>query len=83
MKVVSDYEQRKNAEEELAAAKARRSAERERKVHSYGILNRKMELSKEVQRRAREMCNCGFFDFDNNTGRHKEDCPVVRAARKL
>jgi len=69
------------AREELEARKKEREKERQRRKNSYGILNRKLDLSKEVQRRAREMCNCGAYDKIGGVAMHKEDCPVVRSAR--
>ena len=73
--------QTENALEELRQRKTAREKELLRKKNSYGILNRKLDLSKEIQRRAREMCNCGAYDKIGEVAMHKEDCPVVRSAR--
>ena len=73
--------QQQMAREELDARKSEREKERLRRNNSYGILNRKLELSKEVQRKAREMCNCGAYDKVGEVAMHNENCPVVRHAR--
>ena len=75
--------QQQMAREELDARKSEREKERLRRNNSYGILNRKLELSKEIQRKSREMCNCGAYDTVGVVAMHKETCPVVRAARGL
>jgi len=79
--MTTDWEQAKNAKEELEARKRERTEERDNRVARMGVLNRKLDLSKEVQRRAREMCNCGAYDKIGEVAMHKEDCPVVRSAR--
>jgi len=69
------------ARDAIEDAKRRREADRKRRVNSYGILNRKIDLSKEVQRAARAMCNCGAYETVGQVALHKESCPVVRLAR--
>jgi hypothetical protein len=76
--VIRDIEQAKRAKEELEEAKAARASDRMRRVHSYGILNRKQELSAERMRKDGLRCTCGALV---NGTIHKEDCPVVREAR--
>lgn len=76
--MANDELQMKNALAELEEAKKQRAKDRLRRVHSYGILNRKEDLSREIIRRARLACNCGAFDNDRP---HSETCPVIRAAR--
>jgi hypothetical protein len=76
--VIRDIEQAKRAKEALEEAKSAREADRRRRVHSYGILNRKNELSAERMRQNGLRCTCGALV---NGTIHTEECPVVRGAR--
>lgn len=76
--MVDDSIQKKNALADLELAKQQREKDRLRRVHTYGILNRKEELSREVIRKARLACDCGAFI---ECRPHKETCPVIRSAR--
>jgi len=71
-------EQTLNARRELEQRKKEREEERERKKNSYGIINRKEELSMERLRKNKLRCTCGALERGTI---HTEDCPVVREAR--